>query len=141
MEQDITLFKTACFEYLSTLSLDALRSYGRYMQLRSPTTMKKAEIINDVISVLCGELNTQRNNCGAPVKNSFVDPSILQTIAMLQEKHLPCNLENSSLDTPTTSAVFLRDTEKIETSLQLSICYSSLTLEQKSLLHAFLRSL
>ena len=69
-EEKIVQFKEACRNYFQKVSLNALRSYGRFIGLQKPTTQKKQEVIEDIIKMLCGEIKPDRNGQGAPVKES-----------------------------------------------------------------------
>ena len=110
------------------------------MQLRSPTTMKKAEIAEGILAILCGEGEPKRTKYGAPVKNVYVDPVILDTVAGLKMQYL--NL-------PEVSAVYSREpdsetepeAEGADIFLKLSVRYSTLSKRQKYLLNTFLESL
>lgn len=106
------------------------------MQLPSPTTMKKAEIAEGIVAVLCGEAEPKRKKQGAPVKNVYVDPVILNTVADLKTQYL---------NKPEVSVGFTRETEpeseSAEILLKLSVRYSALSKRQKHLLNAFLESL
>lgn len=87
-EKQVEAFKTACAEYLHTRGLESLRCYGRYVGLVKPTGMNKLPLIQEIISVLCGETAPCRTRRGAPVKNNFVDEKFLRTIAQLRQKYL-----------------------------------------------------
>ena len=81
MDKDnVSIFKLACERYLNTLGLGNLRSYGRFLQLKEPTKRNKAELIQEIIGVLCGEIIAKRTKRGAPIKNTYVEPQILQTV-------------------------------------------------------------
>ena len=71
-EKDVEAFKNACKEYFHTVNLNVLRAYGRALQLRKPTAMRKKELSEEIISVLCGETVPQRNGKkGAPIKVEY----------------------------------------------------------------------
>ncbi len=88
MGKNISGFKLACTNYFSTLNLGLLRSYGRSLNLRNPTTLKKADLIEELIKVLCGEINPIRNNKGAPIKGEYVDKSIFEKVTQFQREYL-----------------------------------------------------
>ncbi len=81
-------FKYACKEYLSTQSIDKLRSYGRNVGVDSPTKKKKEILIEEIVSVLTGDLKPVWTNLGAPVKNDYVPPEILETVDKLRVQFL-----------------------------------------------------
>ena len=85
----LTEFKYATKNYLSGLDIGSLRSYGRNVGVFNPTTKKKAELIEDIVSILAGEMSpVPRSNLGAPVKSAYVDPNIEEEIAKLQMAYL-----------------------------------------------------
>ncbi len=66
-KQKKTEFEEACKAYLFPLSITDLRVYGRYLGLPAPTKLKKAELICEIIQVLCGEKTAVRTNKGAHI--------------------------------------------------------------------------
>ena len=87
--QNSTGFKFACTEYLSTLGHTTLRPLGRMYGVEEPTKKKKHELIEEIVAILLGEKNAvAQSNRGAPIKNSFVEPKIIQDVAALQWKYL-----------------------------------------------------
>lgn len=125
-------FKKECEMYLSTASLDSLRAYGRFLQLKDPTKKKKAELIQELVMTLCGEMTPRRSNKGAPIKNDYVEPKILDEIDRLKRKyHAEGNEETEEVVEHTDSNVLL----------QLVIQPSCLNKKQKQLLNNFLNSL
>ena len=127
---NVLQFKQACEQYLSTVSLGALRSYGRTLQLKAPTKYTKSWLVQEIIKVLCGESKPQRDKKGAPIKSDYIDPKIIEKINALRKEY------NYDIKT---------DEQALElqgnVSLQLSINPSALTKEQKQLLNNFLNSL
>ena len=83
----INRFKLACVEYLETQTIQTLRAYGRFLQMRDCTSIKKGELIRGIVEILCGERVAVRSNRGAPSKRNFVEPSVIQTIEDLKEKY------------------------------------------------------
>ena len=81
---------------------------------------------------LCGEISTERNNRGAPIKNDYVPQNILEEIAILKRKYL-----SNSLEIGETLEVI----ENVGVSLQFVIKPSFLNKKQKRLLNDFLNSL
>ena len=86
--QKIERFKLACVEYLETQTINTLRAYGRFLQMRDSTSMNKRELIREIVEVLCGERVAVRSNRGAPTKHNFVEPSVIQRIEVLKERYL-----------------------------------------------------
>ena len=123
-------FKMDCEKYLSSISLEYLRSYGRSLQLKDPTKKKKTELITEIIMVLCGEYIPQRNNKGAPIKNDYIAPKIVEDIEAIKRKYLFEELENKK-----------EEVKNPKVSLQFTIEPAFLNEKQKQLLNDFLNSL
>ena len=146
-EKDVSGFKLACKNYLITLDLNSLRTYGRALQIRTPTMMRKADLIEEIIKVLCGENSPQRNNRGAPVKSAYLDESIFETVERIQKKYFEKETDGETA----TNAVEEQETippvrvEPVSESrlepLQFTVRFSLLNEEQKNLFLAFLNSL
>lgn len=96
-EKNVEAFKLACQACLSHYSIDTLRAYGRYLGMTKPTLFKKADLIHDIILMLCGELTQERNKRGAPVKNEMVDPKLLEEIEMLKQQYLYSELQPTTV--------------------------------------------
>ena len=88
MDNNVEAFKKVAGDYFNQLGISALRSYGRHLELRDPTTKKKADLIAEILGVLCGEMSTKRNNRGAPIKNNYVEPAVLETVERLKSQFL-----------------------------------------------------
>ena len=139
MDKDnVSIFKLACERYLNTLGLGNLRSYGRFLQLKEPTKRNKAELIQEIIGVLCGEIIAKRTKRGAPIKNTYVEPQILQTVQALQKKYGLDVEKNEEENVKRSDNDEKGDCEVI---LHLEIKPSALTVAQKQLLNEFLNSL
>ncbi len=83
-------FRFAVKEYLNSLYIGSLRSYGRLVGVKNPTKKKKGELLSDILAVLLGEKAPELpSNLGAPIKNDFVDPTIIQKIEDLKKAYLP----------------------------------------------------
>ena len=128
-KKKVFAFKQACEAYLSTLSLTLLRSYGRSLQLKAPTKTGKSALIKEIIEVLCGEEKPQRNKRGAPIKNNYVDPALIEKVNELKERYLEHKTKKSE---PVLSN---------DVSLQMFINPAALDENQKRLLNDFLNSL
>ena len=104
-------FKNACATYLSTLSVNSLRSYAREVGVAKPTTKKKQHLIEEILGIFSGDILPQpRATMGAPVKDSGVDVTAVKQ--EVERLHLQCysnitglsieelkkNLENGEVD-------------------------------------------
>ena len=130
-------FKLVCMKYLQTISITALRTYGRTLGLEKPTTLRKADLIEEIVLVLCGEFEQKRKKLGAPIKSDYVDPTLVNKIKDLQIKYLP-----SKKKTIKKAAISKKEENVVQPLfLQFSIEFSALTKLQKSRLAAFLKTL
>ena len=140
--KDKSLFRKVCADYLNVLSLTDLRAYGRYLQITRPTKARKAELINEIISVLCGEKKPERNKRGAPVKEASVRQDVINDIAKLCERYgvycEPCRVEEVK-EADSVQAVETRPAP-ISSTLNLTIRLELLDKRQKELLTEFLNS-
>lgn len=134
-----SLFKKVCADYLNALSLGDLRVYGRYLQITRPTKTCKAELINEIISVLCGEIKPMRNKRGAPVKEIGVRQDVIKDIAKFCECYGVSGVavSCSAVEKP-KEAVAMKEIEKpltpISSTLNLTIRIELLNERQKELL-------
>ncbi|MBQ8659132.1 MAG: hypothetical protein IJ506_08345 [Clostridia bacterium] len=86
----INEFRFAVKEYLNSVRILELRSYGRFIGVQNPTEKKKGELLDDILSILIGEAYpVEPSKRGAPVKNDFVDPNIIDKIEELKKTYLP----------------------------------------------------
>lgn len=130
-EKDVNGFKRECRAYLSKVNLNILRSYGRMLQLRTPTKMLKRDLIEGIIGVLCGEYKEERNGRkGAPVKGECVTQEFLDDLHALQRIYLDGE-EQEVVETPPPEPL----------TMQCTVQFSQLNSEQKELFMAFLKSL
>ncbi len=151
-------FKTESSTFLQTISVKELQAYGRMLQLREPTKMRKKELIEDIIKVHCGELlPEERSKQGAPIRNGLINPLIVEKMREYREKILDakeCELEiikepkREIIEKKKTKIKQLPAKEKhAETkktspvTLKLEIQPSVLTKEQRKLFNAFINSL
>lgn len=125
-------FKMDCEKYLSSISLEYLRAYGRSLQLKDPTKKKKAELITEIIRVLCGEHIPHRNKKGAPIKNEYIAPQILEDIEKIKRRYTLNEAESENGE---------GETRAPKISLQFTVELSHLNERQKKLLNDFLSSL
>ncbi len=86
MPENKKQFKMAMLAYLSSsvVSIGDLRSYGRVIGVDKPTTKKKSELMEEITQILLGELSpVMQSRKGAPVKNDYVKPTVLNHINKL----------------------------------------------------------
>lgn len=137
-ENKTAYFKAVCFQYLIQFSIIDLRAYGRFLNLSNPTTLKKPKLVQEIISVLCGEKNPVRNKFGAPIKNNYVKEEIILKIEewrnriLGEEKRIQQQINNPP-----------KNKKEGETTvrLQFSVAVEQLNPHQKQLLNDFLNSL
>ena len=99
-ENAIKEFKTECANYLQTVSLNDLRAYARMLNFTDPTKFKKGDLLQSIVAVLAGEMiPAGRNNRGAPIKNNYVPPKLIQTVENLKRRYL-YNVEESGTNLP-----------------------------------------
>lgn len=88
-DQKIMEFKFACKEYLAPLGLMKLRPLGRHVGVEHSTKKKFKDLLEEIVGVLAGEIQPiPKSNRGAPIKNDFIEPKVLEEIAKLQWKYL-----------------------------------------------------
>lgn len=97
-ENKVIEFKLACERYLNGLAVLDLRVYGRYLGLRNPTAIKKHELIQKIIGVLCGEITETQTARGAPIKNTNLNFTVINTInqyasTYLSDKDIPKDIQ------------------------------------------------
>ena len=133
-------FRLACKEYFSSLSVSALRAYGVFLCLRKPSTLNKTELIAELIAVLCGEITPQRVLRGAPLKNKYLDPSIVESVESLK-KHF-WEGEESVLPPQEKEPALPPQPQPIPPAIvKIELNMESLSQEQKELLGALLKAL
>ena len=139
---DKSLFRKVCADYLNALSLTDLHAYGRYLQITSPTKTRKAELIDEIISVLCGESKPTRNNRGAPVKQAVIRQDVINDIAKICERYGVSNGVSCGVEEVKAETVKAVDAPPapISSTLNLTIHLELLDEKQKELLTDFLNS-
>lgn len=71
-------------EFLNTLPLGVLRNVGRQTGVRGSSALTKGTLIAATVAILTGQAApAPRSKKGAPVKQEYVDPSVLQKIKEL----------------------------------------------------------
>jgi hypothetical protein len=90
MIENVKEYKYACKEFLSSFALNALRSYARSIGVCNPTKDKKKNVlIEEIVAVLAGEVLPQMPSTrGAPVKNDFVDPKLIEGMREIRKAHV-----------------------------------------------------
>ena len=90
MIENVKEYKYACKEFLSSFALNALRSYARSIGVCNPTKDKKKNVlIEEIVAVLAGEVLPQMPSTrGAPVKNDFVDPKLIEGMKEIRKAHV-----------------------------------------------------
>ena len=132
-EKQETRFRELSAQYLMRQSLSDLRSYGRFLNLPTPTRLKKAELVHQIIDVLCGECNPIRTRRGAPIKNNYFSDDIPKVIEKIKEK---TNIVSAVEKEQQTVEV-----EKDAVLLHFHVSIEKLNDNQKELLYLFLKSL
>ncbi|MBE7101408.1 MAG: hypothetical protein E7364_07390 [Clostridiales bacterium] len=133
---DKKLFKKKCEQYLFRQSIMDLRAYGRYLNLLAPTTLKKEALIKEIIQAICGEIVPQRGKRGAPIKNSYVEPQIIEEVEKLKKEYGFDETEEIIFDK--ISKIKEKDSNFV---LQINFSIENLSLDQKRSLNSFLNSL
>ncbi len=88
-EQSILIFKQYCSEYLETLGIAELRSYGRHVGVAWATKRKKKDLIETIMDIFIGEIPpVERSKRGAPIKDDRVDKKILEKINAYRQLYL-----------------------------------------------------
>ncbi len=82
---DIAKKFSAAYEYMDGLSVYEVRNIAREMGIRSPTTEKKGELIDQIISVEAGLYSpaVKTSNKGAPTKAAKVPEAVIRDIKRL----------------------------------------------------------
>ena len=144
MDEKELRFRLECRNYFHTVDLGTLRCYGRLLKLQSPTAKKKADLIEDILDVLCGKSTPYRNKRGAPVKNNFFDEKLLEKVAQLQKDYLFGGVEWTlpEEEREKEPAVLVEEMEEDSLEkLQITVRYSLLNEKQKKLFKDFFKSL
>lgn len=142
MDRDETKhFKEQCALYLTQLSLTDLRTYGRFLNLTAPTRLKKSILIDEIISVLCGEKSPTRTKRGAPIKSKLFQADIPLKIEEIKNKILNKNQLNINETPPRDNQYSTSEFETNNSTINLNIQFEKLNKKQKQLLINFLNSL
>ena len=132
-EQNVILFKMECERCLARQGINTLRAYGRSLGMQAPTRLKKGALISEIVGALCGENMPTRNKLGAPIKNDYIKPEIVEEVSRLKELYFgeeePKAQEEASAS------------EEVGVSLRFTVNPSKLNEVQKQRLNEFLNSL
>ena len=109
--------------------------------------MKKGALIEEILSILSGEISPQRDKKGAPIKYDHLDKKIIEKIHALKAEYL--GEEQPTLSQPIENeekaAKELKETNekevKYSSCVQLVLNIADLNNEQQDCLKAFLSSL
>ena len=130
-ERERTFFAHECERYLMTLGINTLRAYGRRLGLQAPTKRKKGDLIRDIVEALCGEEKPSRSKRGAPIKNDYIEPSVLEEIEKIKGRYFDGGMSALKEEKESEEGVFL----------QFTVQPSKLNERQKQRLHDFLSCL
>ena len=111
-------------DYLSTLSLNDLRTFGRFQGVHAATQSKKDNLIEEIVNILTGKVTpalpkSDAKPVGAPPKNSVLNPEILPKLEEIRraydeeqrEKHFTFRVasddvsDEDTFDTPVFSGI------------------------------------
>ena len=129
-------FKAECKLYLMTVGRAGLCAYGRSLQLTAPTKLQKAELIDKIIAVLCGEIIEKRKKAGAPIKNSSFNENI-----PLEIEKIRLRICGEEVFEPQPITETEEPNEQNSAPFQLTIIMDKITPEQKKLLRQLLNTL
>ena len=72
-------------EFLETLPLSTLRILGRQSGVGHASSNNKNVLIGEIVNILTGkQAPAPRSNRGAPAKQTYIDPSILEKLSEIK---------------------------------------------------------
>ncbi len=84
--------ETAYREYFEKLSLTTLRTVGRKYGTPQSTSVSKELLIDALIDILTGKGDPKpRSRRGAPPKETYIDPAILEQIETIRQRTVPAD--------------------------------------------------
>ncbi|MBQ3019907.1 MAG: hypothetical protein IJD77_04910 [Clostridia bacterium] len=87
--KDLNAMKAELKNFLSNFSLYDLRTYGRTLDMKSPTVAKKGDLIELIVGILVGTLTPEgRSKRGAPVLNKDANPKIQLGVEAIRAHYL-----------------------------------------------------
>ncbi len=90
MNQEYMDAENRLFAFLAKLSLGTLRVVGRHYGVAQATSSNKEQLVENIVAILTGKLKpAPRSNRGAPVKQTFVDPVLIEQIEGLRRAVTP----------------------------------------------------
>jgi transcription termination factor Rho len=96
MNKDLNAMKAELKNFLSNFSLYDLRTYGRTLDMKSPTVAKKGDLIELIVGILVGTLTPEgRSKRGAPVLNKDANPKIHLGVEAIRMHYLGDDEEDS----------------------------------------------
>ena len=95
----LTEVEYALKDYLSKLALGELRVLGRKFGVAEPTKKKKNILMDEIVAILVGKQTPAvQNKRGAPVKNDYVAPNILEKIEQIRYEYTQNNEQTIQQD-------------------------------------------
>ena len=74
-------------EVLEPLPIHALRSVGRELGVEKPTARSKSDLTEAIVAILTGKTSpVGKSRRGAPIKEEFFDPSIVQRLYAIRDE-------------------------------------------------------
>ena len=150
---DDQAFRVELKEVLKAYGLSALRRYGRALQLTRPSGLKKGELIDQIVEVVCGDVQPRRTGKGAPAKDrqqeNLLDYAVWQVQKKFGEEIRPMKIYEAEMPPIATR---IRELEASETpakeieppkpsaDLSLKVPLGNLSDEQKRLLIELINS-
>ena len=128
MEEKQERFEKLAKEYLSAKGLAELRVYARYVGVDKGTTLKKEELIENIVQACLVEKESPTNKRGQPPKGDYLPPKFLQDMEDIQRKVF--GDENEEINKSQSGTV-----------LNVSIQMDKLNPAQKKLLNDILNTL
>ncbi len=90
MKNEYTEAEKRLSDYLSSLSLGTLRILGRRYGVSQSTSSNKEQLLENITDILAGKSTpAPRSNRGAPVKQTFLDPAVIEAVEELRRGLAP----------------------------------------------------
>lgn len=128
MEEKQEQFERLAKKYLGAKGIVELRVYARHVGVDNGTTLKKGELIENIVRACLVEKENTANKRGQPPKGDYLSPKLLQDMEDLRRKVF--GEENDDINKNQSGTV-----------LNVSIQMDKLSPSQKKLLHDFLNTL
>lgn len=80
------------YDYFQTLSLNDLRTFGRFQGVHAATQLKKSTLIEEIINILTGKVTptlpkSDAKPVGAPPKSCVLNPEILPKLEAIKKEY------------------------------------------------------